>query len=395
MFSFFKKREKDKVVAVVVMESGSVTLTVVSLAGKDTLQSPGRILFFTRHNLPMNEGESMDDMLRHSSSMIDEAFKDLQKSKAFNLVSSAKALVLLGSPWNLSWSQNIKIKRDKPFRLTKETIRKSVHDNFDPTHPDMEIISSHVMSISVNGYKIKNPFDKATPEASFDVYVESAPSVVLQKIKQSVDKHLPHSDVRFTTLGYASAEAMIDYAKVNGDYKSFILILPEECIVDVIVIQDGKVESIGSIPLGSLAIARKLFGSNLSAKEALDKSKRFISGELDENTVSSIAENYEKIKAEFGASFRDLLWSMKKGLLCPQNVFIGGRNHGAYFINEWVSKEDYGSRSFTSDCFKTQIISGSNFELNSNFLKQDLPFVCAVSAHAATVVQKSFDIEAN
>src|SRR3989344_9149222 len=140
MLSFFHREKSSEPVAVFAIETGSVALSVIHVSPS----GQGRIVAVHRKALDIKISDSPQDMMRKTAARMDEILNDMFKKKRAYLVARARTLVLLGASWNVSWRERVSIKKDKPFRVTNDTIKESVEDAFKASHSGLSIISSHV-----------------------------------------------------------------------------------------------------------------------------------------------------------------------------------------------------------------------------------------------------------
>lgn len=378
MFSFLKPKPKVHPVAVFALETDSVTLTIVNVSE----EKGGEVILVVRHSLGAVEGDSAADMIRKATTKMEQIFKDLFDTKRAHLISHASSLTLFGASWNISWKDKIVVKKDKPFHITKSLITDSVRDAFVSAHAGFSIISSHVMNVSLNGYKIKDPVGKIAPEVDFEVFIEAAPDEVLSALDAVVGKHLPHNKNRFSTLSYAAIDAVTQSTELN----SFVLILPEHLITEITIVKDGSVHSSMSLPVGTLGLARQIFGKEISEHEAVSRARRFITSDLDLDmqSLSGTVNPFFETRKRFLESFRNALWDMNKSELCPNIIFIAGKSPAARFMSEWIRSEDYSGQIYTIESFKVSELSGEDLLKGIT-----APFVSAVSKFAAESLIKA------
>ncbi|MES2060130.1 MAG: hypothetical protein V4438_03805 [Patescibacteria group bacterium] len=381
MFSLLKsKKPEAKTVATFAVESGSVTLTVIRISGKEA-----KIIFINRKSVNIEKQDAPKDALRKTIAKIEEIFAELLHQKFFHVIAKSKTLMLLGSSWSIAWRESVSIKKDKPFRLTKAFIKESIDQKFKSGHADLQIISSHLMSVSMNGYKIKDPIGKTTPALELDVFVEAAPIEALQAFSTLIEKYLPHSGISFSTTMFASAEAISEHM---GE-QNFILLLPEASSTEIAIVRDGAIHAGASLPFGSRTISRELF-ADLTDTEARHKLMQFIEKRLDAVLANKISGSIDAAKQKFLVDFHGALFSMSDSVLCPSVLFVGGKSPAAFFISDWIKKDDYAGQTLTANCFRLSALSGHDLLDKESFSGKDLPFVSSISLTAA----KSFIIQA-
>lgn len=388
MFLSSNRIPNHDTVAVISIETGSIVLTVVRV----TPDSKSHIIYVRTLDLESRTEDTQGDILRRASTKIDEIFREITANKRSYLISRAKTLVLLSAPWNLSWREKVAIKRDTPFRITRDFIRESVENTFNSKHSDLSIISTHLMDIDMNGYKLENPIGKLTPSVEFDVFVESAPNEALSVIGAAISMHLPHGDVRFSTKAFASVEALVEKSQI----KDFVLVLPEYEMTEIIIVRGGVIESCSSIPIGALSIGRGIFGGSIGQREIVGKMRRFISGMHHNGDSRGAVMRIDISKSEFLKRFYDVLWQMNASYICPSDVFVCGENPAIHLMVDWISGGDYGGDASSKNNFKVAALSGKDILLKDGFYGgKDLPFNSAVAVIAAKSLDGAFKKEKN
>ncbi len=288
-------------------------------------------------------------------SSIDSAFDELLRRKASDLLANADVIVMLGSPWHISWSDQVNLEKDKPFKVTNAILNEMISKSFEVSNTGLEIVGKNVMGYKMNGYAMTNPVGKITSALSMKAYVESAPKEILAPIKSAISKHVPHGRIYFTTATFAAVETI----KAFANAKDFLMILPEHEVTDIVLVKGGAIETSASIPYGAATLARQIFGEGSSGiEEAFAKSRRLLDGSLNSVEFDKAAKQLETAKETFLRDFRSLLWKMNESLLLPGEIYVARASVLSHFITEWISKEDYAAESFTADGFKITQVAG-------------------------------------
>src|SRR3989344_1425652 len=383
-FSFFNSKPAASPIAVFSIESGCIVLTIIDF-DKDR---KGELVYISRVSLESDVKLAPQELLRYACQKIDGMLKRLFDEKHTYAIARAKVLVILGSPWHISWSDKVLVKKERNFRVTENLINDSISESFNTTHKGMIILGKRIESVKMNGYQMKNPTGKSTASLELDVYIESAPSEVLVSVSEAIRKHIPHASISWSVYTFAAVSAIKECLGV----KDFLLVIPEHEVTEIALVQNGIVQAEASLPWGSSSLARNLFGKKSSGiKEAISKTKRFITGTLSQKDQKSTSIAIEAEKKNFFLNFRNILWQMNTSVLFPDTVFIAGKTIAGYFAAEWIKKENYSGETFTIGGFKCTVLGGGDIGdslLRLKEMKSKFPFVSAVSALAA----KSFEI---
>lgn len=382
--SYFHPKAESSPIAVFSVESGCVILTVFDF----DREKKEEFVHIARASLDSDDKLSPADLLKKTCQKIDEMFKQLFDEKHTYAIAKANVLVLLGSPWHISWSDKILVKKEHNFRVTKNLINDSIRDSFYGTHKDMSILGKHIESVKMNGYQMKTSVGKSTQSLELDVYIESAPNEALSSISQIIKKYLPHARINWSTYTYTAASAIQESLGV----KDFLLVMPEHEVTEIALIKDGIIQAEASMPLGTATLARELFGKSSSGiKEAISKTKRFLAGTLSESGLKTASLSMDVIKKNFFEDFRNILWQMNTSVLFPDTVFVTGKNVASYFFSLWIKSENYSNETFTIGGFKTIMLGGKDIMARDSSLdkiKHKVHFISAASSLAA----KSFEM---
>jgi hypothetical protein len=350
--SLFHSKKESKHLALISVETGRITFSVCNL-NADRSQ---RVLYVAKYPFAADETPSGSELARKIVEKIDVAFDDLIKRDAHAL-SGADALIMLGSPWHISWSDQVTLTKDKPFKVTDALIDETVTKSFETSHKNLLIIGKHVMGYKMNGYSVPNPVGKMTGMLEMRAYVESAPAEILLPIKAVVQKHIPHAKTYFSTATFSAVETI----KAYSNAKDFLLIIPEHEVTDIVLVREGAIDTGASIPYGSATLARDLFGKESSGiEEAMLKSRRLLEGTLNAAEFAKATTLLVSTKEKFLSDFRSLLWKMNESFLLPGQVFIVRGGALSHFIAEWLQVEDYSKEAFTADGFKIVLVDGKD-----------------------------------
>lgn len=347
----FNKSTVSKHLIIISIETGRVALSILELKPDQTAS----IVYIARYLMSFDETPTATELSRKVLDMVERSVTEVGKGDSAKLLNRAQILILLGSPWHVSWANRVEVNKEKPFKVTSKIIEEVVNDSFGSTHSGFAIISRHIMGYKMNGYSMGSPLGKLTQSLDMHAYVESVPEVVLSSLKTIVRKHLPHLPMQFTTAIFSAVEAI----KQSSTNKDFILILPEYDISDVVLVRGGMIESSASLPWGAASMARELFGKGSSGiEEAFTKSTRFLAGQLESGELLKAAKLAQGIRARLISDLRNILWKMNESLLLPNVCVVVGDNLAAHFIAKWLEEEDYSKETFMLEEFKISQVSG-------------------------------------
>jgi hypothetical protein len=373
----FTHKNNSKSFAILSIDSGSITLTVLSKSEKGLVH----ISYVRKVSLESDNVTVPTDLLRLIKSSLDKIFKEALQHNIFSIIKhTTEVIVLVGSPWHIGWNDKVDIVKDSAFSVTHKLIDESIRESFAKAHSDLSITNVSAMNYRLNGYVMSNPIGKITKSLELKVHISSAPTIFINEINNKVKSVLPHNKISFISQNSAVEMAISSMSSESN----YIIIIPESKTTEVILVKNRVIQSEASIPFGSEILANDLFGSQSSGiKESLSKAKRFIDGDLDTPDLEKIGQVLEKIKSNFLTEFRDVLWKINNTLLLPNVIFVVGKNIASHFVMDWVNKETYSSETYTVDGFKIINIRGNdlvNLGMSHNTKnKKKVPLSVAVS----------------
>lgn len=377
LFPFFKHAEQNKSYAVFCIDGSSVTFTVLE---RDK-NSKEHISHVSKVSLEVTSSKDVTSRLRSINTSFDKIFEGIKQNRLFDLIkSTTQIFVLVGSPWHIAWNDEIKIDKEKKFKVTKRIINDSINNSFSMTHGDLKITDVNVMGYRLNGYTMSNPLGKVTSCLDLRVYISSAPKQFIELVESKIKSHITHNKITFSSYNNALYQSIL----ANTEEGNCIILLPENETTEVVLVRNAEIISEASLPFGNVVLAQDLFGAKSSSiKESLLKTKRFVEGTLDIPDLDVVGKKIEKTQDVFLSNFRDIVWKMGDTMILPGNIFIVGKNLATHFIIDWVSKDDYIKKTFTLDDYKIINLRGNdiiyNKYLNGLFHKKTVPVGVAVS----------------
>ena len=131
LFSFSSNKNCEEVSAVFHIGSGSVDGHLVRLS---KISKP-EIIYTTNAPILFQKNINLERHFKLMIKALDSALKDIQKQGVLHLNFTGlrnhgirRAFYILSSPWCASQTKIIKIKKDKPFEITKDSIENFIDE---------------------------------------------------------------------------------------------------------------------------------------------------------------------------------------------------------------------------------------------------------------------------
>ncbi len=377
LFPFLHSQKNLGSYAVFSIDTSSITLTVFN--HKKTGEK--ELLYVGRLGLELDSLTDAEGLLRIVSKKINMLFDSLVKSSIFSILKhTTEIYILVGSPWHIGWNDEVVVQKENDFTVTDDLINTVVKDAFVTAHPELVIINKHISSYKLNGYVVDDPVGRISNTLIIKAYISSVPQDFISKIKNDIQKYLPHNPIKFLSQTGVTHHLLQEVTQ-NEDC---LILIPENEITEVVLIKNRAIFAEASLPFGSAVLARAVFGKKSSGiKESLSKMRRFISGDLDILNIEDIGQKCNEEKDKFLRCFRDVVWKMNNTLVLPNKIFVVGRNIASHFVLDWIQKEQYASKSLTIDGFSVAQVRGNDIlpkiVSEKYFSKKIIPFTVAIS----------------
>jgi len=337
-----------------------------SVGGAVVLSSPKiskpKILYTFRTPIVLAKNLNFE---RFSSVML-AALKDvLVKIEQNKAGAPENIFCFLASPWTASQTRTIKLKKNSPFRFTKELARNFVEKeirNFQNTHlkrfeqigSKMRLLEKEYFQIKLNGYKTNNPLGKRSGDFEIDLFVSIAPEKILGLIEYQIRKffNLP---IHFHSFIFPSFLIIRDLFPKCSDY-IFMDIAGE--ITDVSIVKNDILTESVSFPVGksflTATLAERLNKSSMEAGSILNL---FLENKLEEKLVSKVNEILSEVKKTWLKSFDEALAKISGGLLPPSTIFVTVDPDVSKFFEQTIAAEEWGQFALANNKFNVIIIN--------------------------------------
>ncbi|MEY2703379.1 MAG: hypothetical protein RLY43_2018 [Bacteroidota bacterium] len=132
--------------------------------------------------------------------IVSEAIKAL--SEAGKTLKIKSSVVVLGSNFYESYIKNLVIEKDQSFILTKDQFDKAVEKHAEVINAEKAgklVLETDVTNVSINGYSLKNPFNKKIKKIDVSFYASFVDEKNIENIKQIIKKNIHVSKIEFKT----------------------------------------------------------------------------------------------------------------------------------------------------------------------------------------------------
>ena len=376
----FSSKKKDKIIALFDIGSGSVGGAIVQIP-TDGKGVP-TILKSVTNEIKFHKRLKAKNFMKDMISALDLTVNALYNKK---VGVPDQIVCVLASPWYLSETRVIKMKREKPFIFTKrfasELIQKEISslteiykDKYGTSESTPQLIEQYTMAVSLNGYTTEDPLGKKCQSIEMDIVISLAPLLCLDKIRETLSKTFHNIDVTFSSFTLDTYFAVRDkYVALD----SYLLLDIRGEITDVGIVTNGILKSVLSFPFG-----KKTFFNYICTKLEIElrDAKELFKLYSDDNLSSLMKEKaiplFKSISRSWGEAFNQCISTLPRTLILPSTVFLTADNDIKNWFSNVLRNEEY-IQSTTPDNKCTVVTLDDSLFLNMCNIKDGMcdPFL--------------------
>lgn len=333
----FSNNKKEKTLAIFDIGSGSVGGAIVKIPFDET-KIP-YIIKTVRTDIKPRGDLTFDGFMNNMIVALNKTASSLYQEK---LGAPDEIVCVLASPWYISETRVIKVEQDKQFlfnrKLANELIQKEVKnleilykEKYGESEGKPEIIEQHTMSISLNGYPVKDPLGRRCKLLEMNMVISLAPVGCLNKIKEVLSKTFHNSKVSFSTFTVSTFFAVRDkYISPS----SYLLLDISGEVTDVGIVTKGVLRSVLSFPFGKKTFYKYICTKlEIELRDAEELFKLYIENNLSSEFKKKVDPLFKSIENSWGEAFRACIDTLPRTLILPATIFLTADND----IKKWFS----------------------------------------------------------
>ncbi|MEK7575570.1 MAG: hypothetical protein AAB491_00575 [Patescibacteria group bacterium] len=318
-FGLFKK--KEKYIAVFDINSASIGAAII----KHVPGEKPEIIAIDRVNINF----LMDVDFKAFSRCTIDSFRRTLKNIIKKFPKKIDSIMcVFSSPWYISQTRIIKIKKDKDVIVNKIFIDKTLEnekiifkDKWDRKE-EADFVEQEIMTVNLNGYHIKNFINKKAKDVEIFSYMSLAYKDIKENIKKEIFQNFHIDEVSFHTFPCVMFNILKNM--INIEEGLLMLDISGE-FTDLSLIRNNILEETVSFPRGKNFLLREIAISfKTFMKEAFSIFEKYISGHANENVKKKISIITENARNEWSRFFTNSLEKISESELLPRNLFILG-----------------------------------------------------------------------
>lgn len=316
-------KNKEKVIAVLEVASASVAGILFRQN-----EEGGKIRVLSCHRLPINFlfDISFEASWRCTQDGLKKVIKSLLKS--YPLGPRACLCVLL-SPWFLSQIKTVEVRRERPFKLTKEffdLLRENEERNFKMKIENQlgktNFIEHEIIKTELNGYYTRSPIGKLAKTVKLCFYLSLGIKEMKERVEKEILENFGDIPLLFRTF------PLLSFLVLNNIFtnpEGFILVDLGGEITDLSLIRRNCLEETISFPRGRNFLIRKISSTfKTFPQEASSLLRAYSNGHITEKDSGRISKIIEEAKKEWGNFFENAIKKISETSPLPQDVLLVG-----------------------------------------------------------------------
>ena len=341
-FSFLQKNKEDYSL-VFNIGSGSISGGIIKFT-----EEPGEnIIYYAKEAIPFQPEISVSkhlDLMKQSLATLaekihSEGIKQINLGKKKGLVID-RVFYFFSSPWNISQTKTIRIKENRPFKVTKKYLNRVMDEQEEQLETDIskfgKIIERKIIQVKIDGHEVTDFYNQITKDLEISLFFSVVPGEVLQTVEESVSKTFNIKNI------WCHSSSLSIFSIIRNLFpkkEDFIHIDISEEITDISIIKNNIVSSNISIPLGRNHLIRKLSQEMQMTEEIADSQIRmFCLKNNDELASLRLSVNMDKFSSEWLNLVTKSIDSLK--ISPPESIFLIASNDLSSFLKDKLKKQD-------------------------------------------------------
>lgn len=368
LFSFSRNKNQEEVSFVFHIGSGSISGYIV----KFSQISRPKIIYSTTAPILFQKNINQEKYFKFMIKSFDSVVKDIQKKGIPHLNFTGlkhygikKVFYILSSPWCVSQTKLIKIKKDKPFEVNRDSIEdfiKKQEEGFlaNDSSEGSKIIERKIIEAKLNGYKMTEIYGKKTKDIELSFFMTSSPEYVLKELKNTIRKYFNIRSHYFYSFALSSFSMIRD---IYSDKKNFIYLDVHEELTDLSIVKDDIFAESVSFPMGKNFFIRHLSEyMRISADEARSMINLCAENKCDNSTSQKVNATINIALKSWLDNFHFVLTSLSLKMCLPKILFIMSSDELDVFLIKEIKKERFSQFSMTDELFDVIMLNNKNFD---------------------------------
>ena len=360
---FMRKKESGKVALVFDIGSAGVAGALVLLKTGET----PKIIYTVQKDMIFQEdldGERLSGIMLKT---LGEVVMDVQKNGVSHLKFTQLgsrvpeiAYCTLASPWHATQTRIIRVKKDKPFTVTKQFIDGLMETEIEAFKNGEEvkkygggdrgsIMEKRLIQVKLNGYETSEPHGKEARLLEATLFVSLSPKELLKSVAGEIRRTCAVPEVEFNSFSLVAFDVLRNIVHGSDDFL-FLDISGE--VTDVSLVRSGILLEGATFPVGKRDVIRTLsqvLKTNLA--DALSILHLYHDQNISNLHKGTIEEALSRAAGEWTKSFQDALSTLSESFSMPSKVFFTSDKDIEGWFASLINKEQFAQFTMTDEKF--------------------------------------------
>jgi len=268
------------------------------------------------------------------------------------------------SPWFLSQTKIINVRREKKFKVTRdffENLMKSEEESFKSQEAtqlkgEPGFIEHEIIKTELNGYYTRSPLGKIAKTIRLHIYMSLGIGSIKTKIEEEVLENFGDIPLSFKTFPFIAFQIL--NSTINNQEGLILVDIGGE-ITDISLIRNNCLEETISFPRGKNFLLRRIASEfKTFSQEADSILQTYLKGHSLKGDSEKISKIIEEVKKDWGNFFeiavKNIAENPPTGGPLPQTLFLmGDEVIGGQFI-KCAEEERFSQYTFLGKPFNTK-----------------------------------------
>ncbi|MFA6520749.1 MAG: cell division protein FtsA [Candidatus Paceibacterota bacterium] len=277
---------------------------------------------------------------------------------------------VMSSPWLVSQTRTISLKKNTPFifteKLADELIQKEVKLFEEENLAKYTNVSNQVravelknIKVTLNGYETAQPLNQKAQELEMNIFISISGEQVLKKIEDTVGKHFPFGQIKFSSFVLATFSVLRD---LYPEQENFLLVYIGGEVTDISMVKKNMLRESISFPMGCNFLTRGVATSlGCTLGEANSLISLFKDGHAEESVTQKLTIAMEQLRTEWIKKFQESLANLSNDVSIPSTIYIDMGKDLADFFSETIKNEQFSQYTLTESKFEIVFLNTNIF----------------------------------
>lgn len=364
---FFGRKKKEEIIAVIDLASASVGGMLV----KKTNSGMPEIITSVR--IPINFLMDVDFQAfwRCAISSLDKVMARLLNDYPKG---PDRVICIFSHVWVISQTRIIRVKKEIPFKIDKKFLDKII-DNEIKTFKmqgqakisglkeNAELIEYKIMRTSLNGYNVKNPFNKLARRFSAYAHMSLADNSIKKALRDNFLKNFGDVPVDFRSLPFVAFTILKSF---NDTEEGFLFLDIGGETSDISLVRRNVLEETISFPRGKNFLIRKTASAfKTFIDDAASILNSYQNGHITPAVLEKLVPVIEEAKKEWRDFLEKALKEISRELPLPKKILVVSNKDVFEEFVQCLKSESFAKFTILSKPFELERISDG--ALNGHF----------------------------